>query len=61
MERNRVERNREVYLNFGLIAFGPLKSIEKLQAKIEADFRDVKVVYQTVSAKRLYLVKKKEE
>lgn len=51
------EKNREVYLNFGLIAYGKLKDIEKLQAAIERLMPNVQVVYQTVSAKRLKLVK----
>jgi len=51
--------NRDVYLNFGLIAYGPLREIEKLQVLISRDCKDLKVVYQTVTAKRLFLVKRK--
>ncbi len=50
-------KNREIYLNFGLIAYGKLKNIEELQAAIERLMPGLHVVYQTVSAKRLKLVK----
>lgn len=53
------ERNRDVYLNFGLIAYGRLGEIEKLQQLISKDAESLKVVYQTVSARRLKLVKEK--
>mgnify|MGYP007013801579 CR=1 FL=1 len=56
MER---DRNRDVYLNFGLICFGPLREIEKLQDLIRRECENLRVVYQTVTAKRLFLVKKK--
>lgn len=49
--------NRDVYLNFGLIAYGPLSEIEKLQRMIDEDCKELKLVYQTVSAKRLFLKK----
>ena len=52
-----LERNKDVILNFGLIAVGPLREIEKLQRMIIEDCKGLKVVYQTVSAKRLKLVK----
>ena len=52
-----LERNKDVVLNFGLIAVGPLKEIEKLQQMVIRDCKGLKVVYQTVSAKRLKLVK----
>jgi len=54
------DRNRDVYLNFGLIAYGPLRDIERLQEMIRLDCKNLRVVYQTVSAKRLYLVKRRE-
>jgi len=52
-----LERNKDVILNFGLIAVGPLREIEKLQQMIIRDCKGLKIVYQTVSAKRLKLVK----
>jgi len=52
-----LDRNRDVYLNFGLIAYGSLREIEKLQQIIEREFKELKIVYQTVTAKRLLLVK----
>jgi len=55
------ERNRDVYLNFGLIAYGPLREIERLQKMIRLDCQGLRIVYQTVSAKRLYLVKKRDQ
>ena len=55
-----LERNRDVYLNFGLICFGPLREIEKLQELISRECRGLKIVYQTVTAKRLFLVKRRE-
>jgi len=52
-----LERNKNVILNFGLIAVGSLREIEKLQAIINRDCKGLKIVYQTVSAKRLKLLK----
>jgi hypothetical protein len=52
-----LERNKDVVLNFGLIAVGPLREIEKLQQLVIRDCKGLKIVYQTVSAKRLKLVK----
>jgi len=52
-----LERNKDVILNFGLIAVGPLREIEKLQLLITQECKKLKIVYQTVSAKRLKLVK----
>jgi hypothetical protein len=52
------EKNREVFLNFGLIAYGPLREIEKLQQILAQECAELKLVYQTVSAKRLFLLKK---
>ena len=52
-----LERNKDVILNFGLIAVGPLREIEKLQQLIIRDCKGLRIVYQTVSAKRLKLVK----
>ena len=52
-----LERNKDVILNFGMIAVGPLREIEKLQQMIIRDCKGLKIVYQTVSAKRLKLVK----
>jgi len=51
-------KNKDVFLNFGLIAFGPLSEIEKLQRIIDDECKGLKLVYQTVSAKRLFLSKK---
>jgi hypothetical protein len=45
-------------LNFGLIAVGPLAEIEKLQRLVTEQCEQLRVVYQTVSAKKLFLVKK---
>jgi len=53
-----LEKNKDVIVNFGLIACGKLGEIEKLQHFIMENLKDFKVVYQTVSAKRLFLVKK---
>jgi hypothetical protein len=50
--------NSDVYLNFGMIAYGSLEEIEKLQKIIKADCQPLRVIYQTVTAKRLYLTKK---
>ena len=52
------EKNKDVFLNFGLIAYGPLSEIEKLQKIIDDECKGLKLVYQTVSAKRLFLSKK---
>lgn len=54
------EKNREVILNFGLIAYGQLKVIEELQAIIEKQFEGrLRVLFQTVTAKRLHITKGK--
>jgi hypothetical protein len=53
-----LDRNKQVYLNFGLIAVGPLSEIEKLQRLVTEQCEQLRVVYQTVSAKKLFLVKK---
>ena len=55
-----MEKNKDVMLSFGLIAFGPLREIEKLQKLVSSDCAGLKIIYQTVSAKKLFLVKKKE-
>lgn len=52
-----IGKNKDVFLNFGLIAAGRLSEIEKLQRLIKKDFKDLKVVYCTVTAKRLFLRK----
>jgi len=52
-----LDKNKDVILNFGLIAVGPLREIEKLQQLVIRDCKGLKIVYQTVSAKRLKLVK----
>lgn len=52
-----LDKNKDVILNFGLIAVGPLKEIERLQQLVISDCKGLKIVYQTVSAKRLKLVK----
>jgi hypothetical protein len=52
-----LDKNKDVILNFGLIAVGPLREIEKLQRMVIQDCKGLKIVYQTVSAKRLKLVK----
>ena len=51
------DRNRDVILNFGLIARGKLREIERLQDFIERNLPHFRVIYQTVTAKRLKLVK----
>ncbi|MCD6446496.1 hypothetical protein J7L49_06915 [Candidatus Bathyarchaeota archaeon] len=59
MEKGKLnlEKNKEVILNFGLIAVGKLKEIEKLQKFISEKMKELRVVYCTVSARKLYLVK----
>jgi hypothetical protein len=52
-----LDKNKDVILNFGLIAVGPLREIEKLQQLIIRECRNLRIVYQTVSAKKLKLVK----
>ena len=47
-------------MNFGLIAVGPLVEIEKLQRLVTEQCEQLRIVYQTVSAKKLFLLKKKE-
>lgn len=52
------EKNKEVILNFGMIAYGQLKVIEELQAIVEKQFEGrLRVLFQTVTAKRLHIIK----
>lgn len=51
-------RNKDVFLNFGLIVYGPLSEIEKLQGIVDKECPKLNLVYQTVTAKRLYLGKR---
>ena len=55
------KHNRNVYVNFGLIACGPISEIEKLQELIinHDNQNNLRIVYAIVSAKRLRLVKVK--
>ena len=55
------ERNRDVILNFGLIARGKLREIERLQDFIERNLSNFKVIYQTVTARKLKLLKIRED
>ena len=55
-----MEKNKDVFLNFGLIAYGSLREIEKLQRLISSDCKGLKIVYQTVTTKRLFLQRKSE-
>ena len=51
------EKNRDVILNFGLIARGKLREIERLQDFIEQNLPHFRVIYQTVTARKLKLLK----
>ena len=51
------DRNRDVILNFGLIARGKLREIERLQDFIERNLPHFRVIYQTVTARKLKLLK----
>ena len=53
------EKNRDIHVNFGLIAYGKLRSVEELQDLISEHCKELKIVYQCVSGQRLFLVKKK--
>ena len=55
------DRNRDVILNFGLIARGKLREIERLQDFIEANLSNFRVIYQTVTARKLKIHKVKED
>ncbi len=57
----KLDRNKDVILNYGLIAYGPLREIEKLQKRITAECKQLRIVYQTVSTRKLKLVKIREE
>jgi len=54
------ERNKDVILNFGLIARGKLRDIENLQRFIVEKISGLRVVYCTVTAKKLKLIRLKE-
>ena len=51
------DRNRDVILNFGLIARGKLREIERLQDFIDRNLPHFRVIYQTVTARKLKLLK----
>ena len=51
------EKNRDVILNFGLIARGKLREIERLQDFIIRNLPNFRVIYQTVTARKLKLLK----
>jgi len=55
------DRNRDVILNFGLIARGKLREIERLQDFIERNLPHFKIIYQTVTARKLKLLKIRED
>jgi len=55
------EKNKDVFLNLGLIAYGTLRDIEKLQTMIHDSADSLKIVYMTVSGERLRLVKRGEK
>jgi len=55
-----LRKNKDVYLNFGVIVNGPLAEIEKLQIFLKKKMKNLKVVYCTVTAKRLFLLKKQD-
>jgi len=57
----KLDRNKDVILNYGLIAYGPLREIERLQQMIAAECKQLRIVYQTVSTRKLKLVKIREE
>lgn len=56
MEDRNGDKNRDVILNFGLVSSGKLGDIEELQQLIKSS-KKLRLVYWTVSAKRLKLVK----
>ena len=53
------QRNRNVFLNFGLICYGSLDEIEKLQELIYTGQIKLKVIFQTVTPERLHIDKVK--
>ena len=52
-----LEKNKDVYVNFGIIANGRLADIEKLQIFLKEQLRSLKVVYCIVTSSHLYLLK----
>ena len=56
-----LEKNKDVILNFGLIVRGRLRDIEELQRYILKRMRRLHVVYCMVTARKLYLVKRRWE
>lgn len=63
MEIKLDKRDLDVRLNLGLIAYGRLGDILKLRLRIkeliQRDCQDLRIVYQTITADRLWLVKKR--
>ncbi|MEM1558184.1 MAG: hypothetical protein QXG12_06290 [Thermoproteota archaeon] len=61
---NLEKRDLDVYVNFGLIARGRLGDILKLKMRIreliERDCQDLRIIYNTITAEKLWLVKKRE-
>ena len=58
------KRDLDVRLSFGLIAYGRLEDILKLKTRIreliERDCQDLRIVYNTITADKLWLVKRRE-
>jgi len=57
------KKNRDLYVNMGIIVAGKFSDIEKLQKKIHDVLEketSLKIVYITVTARRLRLIKMKE-
>jgi hypothetical protein len=52
------DRNKQAYINFGLIAYSTIEKIEKVQDAIESILKQEEIVYSIVTARRLWLSKR---
>lgn len=48
----------EVQLSFAFVCYGKMREFDEIRTKIETEFSDVKLVFNTVSAEHLYILKK---
>lgn len=48
----------EVQLSFAFVCYGKMRDFDEIRTKIETEHPDVKLVFNTVSAEHLYILKK---
>jgi hypothetical protein len=48
----------EVQLSFAFVCYGKMREFDEIRTKIETEHPDVKLVFNTVSAEHLYILKR---